>query len=453
MSFNFKFEFQTIKAKFTAVTMCIVTLVTISLTIISSIFISKSSYDSMYSLMKPLSGQISQNVMTVIKEQKNICDTIAKDESVTEGYVFSADPVMKSPIDDGDALAYSIFNADGSVWLSSGNTLVDFSKNSAFTKAIAGEQTLSVPYQSGNNIYIDIATPVLRDNAVVYVLVYTFDINDVILEFNSFQFGQTGFATLINKDGILIAGKGTAFSDYFTLSKTEKKYESSAEFYKKIISENTYGTGDYTSTDGNKTVGCYSPIEGTDWYMIVSASKSEFSRSMITGIFLTLGVGIIMMVLAFFLTRRIVENVMRPVVASSQRLQALSNGDINSPVSTVYGSDEISVLSRSLDETVTSLKIYISKINSGLTAISEGNLVYKMDGDWRGDFIRIKSTFNEILESLRQTFSNIDSASKQVNDGAMQVSGGAQTLSQGATQQSSAINELASQVISMNYPF
>ena len=117
MSFNFKFEFQTIKAKFTAVTMCIVTLVTISLTIISSIFISKSSYDSMYSLMKPLSGQISQNVMTVIKEQKNICDTIAKDESVTEGYVFSADPVMKSPIDDGDALAYSIFNADGSVWL------------------------------------------------------------------------------------------------------------------------------------------------------------------------------------------------------------------------------------------------------------------------------------------------------------------------------------------------
>ena len=66
-----------------------------------------------------------------------------------------------------------------------------------------------------------------------------------------------------------------------------------------------------------------------------------------------------------------------------------------------------------------------------------------MEGNFKGDFIKIKSTFNEIFDSLSQTFDSINHSAEQVTSGAIQVSNSAQALSQGATQQASAIEELS----------
>ena len=70
-------------------------------------------------------------------------------------------------------------------------------------------------------------------------------------------------------------------------------------------------------------------------------------------------------------------------------------------------------------------------------------MTYRVEGDFKGDFIKIKSTFNEILESLGDTFASINTSAEQVNSGAIQVSNSAQALSQGSTQQASAIEELS----------
>ena len=66
-----------------------------------------------------------------------------------------------------------------------------------------------------------------------------------------------------------------------------------------------------------------------------------------------------------------------------------------------------------------------------------------MEGNFKGDFLKIKTTFNEIFESLSVTFDSINHSAEQVTSGAVQVSNSAQTLSQGATQQASAIEELS----------
>ena len=62
-----------------------------------------------------------------------------------------------------------------------------------------------------------------------------------------------------------------------------------------------------------------------------------------------------------------------------------------------------------------------------------------MEGTFKGDFYKIKSTFNEILDSLSDTFASINMSAEQVNSGAVQVSNIAQSVSQGSTQQASAI--------------
>ncbi len=447
MKFDIRSALQSTRAKFTAVTMIIVAIVTIALTVVSSILISSTSYKSSLQLIKPLEIQVSNNLQVILEDTKQISNSVANNEGVKNGFKVSVKPALKNVITQGKALNCAMFNLDGTVFAANDTALEHYSGSNLFNKAVAGEEVFSDPYTAETGlICVDLLTPVINQDKVVYVIILTYDFTKVDNLLDSFTFGNTGVASIINTENVLVAGKGDRFTNYNEAVAQVNKLKSIVEFYNKAINANEYGTGEYTSPDGKDMLGCYAPIEGTDWILVLGAEKKEFAGTSLGGIFITMGIGIILMIAAFIFTMRMVDNVMRPVSASSQRLKALSNGDISSPVSTVFGSDEISVLSRSLDETVSALRLYIHKIDEGLNAIAQGNLTYSMEGDWRGDFISIKTTFNSILESLRTTFSNINSAAKQVNEGATQVSSGAQTLSQGATEQSTAISQLASQL-------
>ncbi len=447
MKFDISSALQSTRAKFTAVTMVIVAIVTIALAVVSSILISSTSYESSMQLIKPLENQVSNNLQVILEDTRKISSNVANNEGVKNGFKVSVKPALTSVITQGKALNCAMFNLDGTIFAANDSALDHYSGSDLFKKVVAGEEVFSDPYTSESGVVcVDLLTPVINEDKVVYVIILTYDFVKVDNILNSFTFGETGVASIINTKNVLVAGKGERFVSYNELVKTDKKLNSMVEFYNQAIETKEYGTGEYVAPDGKKMMGCYAPIEGTDWILVLGAEKKEFAGASLSGIFITVGIGIFLMIVAFIFTMRMVDNVMRPVSASSQRLKALSNGDISSPVSTVFGSDEISVLSRSLDETVSALRLYINKIDEGLNAIAQGNLTYSMDGDWRGDFISIKTTFNSILESLRTTFSNINSAAKQVNEGATQVSSGAQTLSQGATEQSTAISQLASQL-------
>ena len=133
----------------------------------------------------------------------------------------------------------------------------------------------------------------------------------------------------------------------------------------------------------------------------------------------------------------------KPIISTTNRLRSLAQGNLTDPVDVWYSKDELGVLSNSLEETIVCLRQYINLITVALTQISEGNLCHRMEGTFKGDFYKIKSTFNEILDSLSDTFASINMSAEQVNSGAVQVSNIAQSVSQGSTQQASAIEELS----------
>lgn len=149
---------------------------------------------------------------------------------------------------------------------------------------------------------------------------------------------------------------------------------------------------------------------------------------------------------SFFFFNSATNKIVKPLESASERLKSLADGNLTDPVSIPDSKDELYELANALQETITSLRVYITKITDALVNISEGNLTDRVHGSFHGDFIKIKSTFNTILASLIDTFSNISSAAAQVNNGANQVANGAQALSQGATEQASAIQELSATI-------
>lgn len=223
--------------------------------------------------------------------------------------------------------------------------------------------------------------------------------------------------------------------------KTDKDYKEMSNFLSSALKNNN-GYGEY-SYDDSDYVAAYSAIGDSGSVVVVSAPTDDFVQYSAKNAQKIIIVCVILLAAVTVFTIFYAQTFSKPIVNTTKRLRALAQGNLSDPVDVCYSKDELGVLSKSLEETVVSLRQYITLITVALTNISEGNLCHRVEGTFKGDFFKIKSTFNSILDSLSDTFASINTAAEQVNTGAIQVSNAAQALSQGSTQQASSIEELS----------
>ena len=159
--------------------------------------------------------------------------------------------------------------------------------------------------------------------------------------------------------------------------------------------------------------------------------------------FIIIGMAVLLLAATFAVSVIFSRSISKPIASTTDRIRKLAQGNLTEPVDVWYSKDELGILTNSLEETIFSLRQYITLITTALTQISEGNLCHRMEGNFKGDFVKIKDTFNYILEALSDTFSSINTAAEQVNSGASSVSDSAQVLSQGSTRQASSGEELS----------
>lgn len=134
-------------------------------------------------------------------------------------------------------------------------------------------------------------------------------------------------------------------------------------------------------------------------------------------------------------------------------LERLSNGELYCDIVVAEPDDDtgelyalFSRISNNLHLTVNTLKAYIEEISQTLSSITDGNLNVGIQSDYRGEFIALKDSINDIASSLSRVLSDINIAAEQVAAGTRQVSDGSQAISQGATEQAGAIEELTATV-------
>jgi len=84
----------------------------------------------------------------------------------------------------------------------------------------------------------------------------------------------------------------------------------------------------------------------------------------------------------------------------------------------------------------------IQESSAVLQEMAKGNLTISMQGDYRGDYAKIKEDLNLTISSFNNVLNDINLAAQQVASGSRQVSDSAQALSQGSTEQASSIEEL-----------
>lgn len=369
-------------------------------------------------------------------KQKEIMDGIAEDQNFVSATVVGPDGIGKYDNQD-------------------------YSDRLAFKIAMSGESYVSDPIKSLNTGEINsyFVAPIWANgevgSEVVGVARYSSDCSLLSEVVEAVSVEGVGRGYIVNGDGLIVAfpEQSVIESQYNVIeqSKSDSRLAKYLEYMQAAAkSEELYG--EYYSTEyGEDVYICCRNIDipANSWTLVVEVPKSHYMESLYTTILITIIMVVVFVIIGIFIALFVSGQISKPIVACSERIRTLAEGDISSPVTVFQTKDETGILSKSTNDLVKNLNKMISDVERMLGALAEGKLNVDTEqnaGAYVGDFTDLLTSTRTITKELSHAMSRIDTAAEQVSAGSDQVSSGAQGLSQGATEQASSIQELAATI-------
>ncbi len=179
---------------------------------------------------------------------------------------------------------------------------------------------------------------------------------------------------------------------------------------------------------------------------IAASVQGNASFSFVTVIeILLLAVSLVLLILLIFMTGK---QVFHPLAECAARLNALAEGDLDSPMPECDKVGEVGELVSSTERLITVLHKIISDEERILTGIGNGDFTLSSGCRelYANGFRPLLTSMQFLCFHLSDTLRQINEAATQVDSGSGQVSDGAQALSQGATEQASSVQELAATI-------
>ncbi len=276
---------------------------------------------------------------------------------------------------------------------------------------------------------------------ILYVMgIYKYDtLNDVI---SSINLGRSGMAYMVNREGVVTGHPDQSLVlGGSSLAQLSGGDGGAAE----RITTGETGSTEF-SVGGEKMLAAFSPIRGTQWALVIQIPKSDYNHfinwAMIVSVLATLaGLAVsILMILRF------ARSISHPVRRVTDRMVALSDGDLHTEVLSLNTGDELEVMTKTLEATLASVNRYISDIQQVLTHVAGGDLRTEPQVDYMGDFALIRGSLCTITASMNETLLGFRSAADRLTDMAEQLSGQSVQLHQASLEQNQSAEELVHEV-------
>lgn len=407
------------------------------------------------SSMKELASLAADRVSYELLEYKNIATETGSVERLSNPEVTLAEKksILQQKVDTYNFQRYNLLDAQG-------NSLIDgdnYSDRTYFKEAIQGKTYVSEPLVSSvtGEVTVIVAAPLWANGrmggqvagVVYFVPVETF-LSDIMI---SLQVSQNGSAYMLDSNGTTIAHKSLDNvrnqENTIQSAKTDSSLKDLAAIEEKMIAGQS-GSGKYTY-DHVKKIVSYAPVPKTNgWSIAINAPSSDFDDAAILAVTVTVVLLLVAAAVAAVIAIRLAVGVGKPIKACADRLQLLSQGDLDTPVPDFQRNDEVGELVTSTGIIVGALSTILKDIDYMLGEMGKGNfMVDSQEANlYIGDFAPLLSSMQKIKSKLSDVLLQIRISADQISAGAAQVSDGAQALAQGATEQASAVQELAATV-------
>ncbi len=275
----------------------------------------------------------------------------------------------------------------------------------------------------------------------LYVMgVYKYDLlNDVI---SSINLGRSGMAYMVSQEGAVTGHPDQSL--VLNRSSLVQLSGGNADAVERVTTGET-GAVEF-SINGEKMLVAFSPIRGVQWSLVIQIPKSDYSHFINGAMMISIVAALSGLLVSVLLILRFARSISCPVKQVTERMVALSNGDLHTEVLPVGTGDELEVMTQTLDDTLESVNRYISDIQQVLTRIADGDLRTGPQVEYKGDFALIRSSLHTITHSMNETLLGFRAAADRLTTMAEQLSGQSAQLHQASLKQNQSAGELVREV-------
>ena len=363
-----------------------------------------------------LDEYIAKNVSAVLSEEVEFIGGAISDREISE------------ESDD-------IFNR---VFLNGTDTGYDYSSFSEKCKGIDAETLCFSPVltdKTGNSIILagyKATDAVIKIGEISYV--YFASMLDM------FNLNSTSGGLILDSSGqILMTNENYAYSVGGTLL----EYDLNG-----LLSEASKGGIDTlveksSLTGGTRYFFSYAEVSGTDYFSVYFSDYELVIAKYYNLLLIMIGVYIVMLAITVLVSLFVARRVSEPLTVVTNRLVALSNGDVKTPFKRLDTNDETQILSEAMTSTISTLSSYIGDIQCVLSGISAGNLTVKSDVAYKGDFSEIHDSLDEISASLNGIIKTIQLSGSRFDEGAAVVAEGAKALADNTAEEASTLESIS----------
>ena len=390
--------------------------------------------------IQPMARQSAKTVEANIHLLADRMMTIAKDLRMNS--VFKTNEVLKEAAEIYELHTIALYDLNGHL-IQGIDGAPENLENNFFTLL---QETDNLTTDSSTIFHeelgITMGMPIKEDGETVFYVVgvYKYDLLDDVI--SNINIGENGLAYMANRQGIVIGHPDQSM--ILEKSTLAQLSGGNTETLSRVIT-GEIGALEY-SINGEDMLVAFTPIRGTQWSLVIQIPKEDYDHFINSAMYVAILSTLVILLVSIFLVLRLARSISRPVKGVTNRMIALSDGDLHTEVITVRTRDELEVMTRTLSTTVESINKYISDIQRVLTQIAENNLSIKPEVDYKGDFTLIKTSLHTIIQSMNETISGFRSAAIRLADISEELSGQSGQLHQASLEQNQSTEALVQEV-------
>ena len=360
---------KSIKTKLTVYFLILLLISSAAIGIISIIVANQGIVTEVERGLTTMSNEGSKVVEARIQEQKSNMEIIASLKNIQGMDWHTQRSILQEQVKVTGYLDMAIVDLQGKATYSDGST-AELGEREYIQKALNGETNVSdtIVSKVTDSLVVMYAAPIERNGKIVGALIGRRDgafLNEIT---HDIQYGEKGYAYIISNEGKLVAHEDTetVMSEYnpIEMAKTDKNHKDTAELFESIIREKE-GVKEY-KLFGEELYAGYSPINGTDWILVIEANKNEMMVSipkMIRNIIITVAIFFIIGAGATYFIGSAIAN---PIIASVAHSDKIVNLDLSQDVPEAFlqRKDEIGLLSAGFQKLTDSLRLIVREIDN-----------------------------------------------------------------------------------------
>jgi len=271
-----------------------------------------------------------------------------------------------------------------------------------------------------------------KQRVLVGVLVAALNIDSLSTKLGTFEYGETGYAYMIDRLGVFIAHSADPkLVMALSVSNVDQQGFKGLQELGNRAMRGEEGTGTYTQPDGSKAHMFYRPIRGTPgWSIAVSIPDQEMNAITVKMVLLVLIVFVIVLatiVLIIFFTG---TSISKPITRVTQELERLGDLDLTVKESIVAQyldrKDEIGKISQAMRKMTEAVRSSISLIRASVDETNHASTVLDRVSE---EQLKSAQTLAKQAEIVDSDVQNTSASIEEVTSGVEEVAASAQGLS------------------------